>query len=101
MFRRSALVPLALLIWLLLCPLAAAGVFSGCHDNESAMDCCQLHQGSAAQPSKVMTAAALPAAPLPVEVLAASLASTPCAKEQPEPANSGPRLHSRNSVFLI
>lgn len=102
MLRRSALLPLVLLVWLLLCPLAAAGVFSACHDNETAMDCCELHQGSAAQPSaKVLNAAALPAAPLPAEALEPSLASTPSARELPPPAASGPRIHSRNSVFLI
>lgn len=100
--RHRRLVAALVLAWLSFCPLASAGVFATCHEDEAAMDCCLPHEGSGPLPlAKVLTAAAPPLAPaVLVEAPSDEPRAVPQWAESAREAG-GPRRQSVLSVFLI
>ena len=98
--RATALAVFAVLVW---CPLAAAGVFTTCHEGEEAMDCCQPQEGSGSG-APGSTGVKAPPTLLPL------IAGQPAAPADPTLLWTGrfgeliePRvpLHTLHSVFRI
>ena len=97
--RAAALAVLALLVW---CPLASAGVFTPCHEDEEAMDCCQPQEGSGAPGSPGTKA---PGAVLPLLAPAQSAPAPAAPSIYTGPSGDAVELHvplhTLLSVFRI